>query len=112
MTIASLSPAIIFANPTFSCPAGDAPLSETQACSIIQFCSPANPSSLTSKLELYCDGRKNDRNLIQSASGLGGMLGVLMVNWLADRKGKRFCIILSIFLGALHSYCLLLGILN
>lgn len=33
-----------------------------------------------------------------------------MVNWLADRKGKRFCIILSIFLAAAYSYFLLFGI--
>ncbi len=32
-----------------------------------------------------------------------------MVNWLADRKGKKFCIILSIFLALLHSLFFLFG---
>lgn len=40
------------------------------------------------------------------------MVGVLMVNWLADRKGKRFCIILSIFLAAISAFGFLIGILQ
>jgi MFS family permease len=67
---------------------------------------------LTAQLGIYCDGRKSDRNLIQSIIGVGNMVGVLMVNWLADRKGKRFCIILSIFLAALSAFGFLIGILH
>jgi MFS family permease len=79
---------------------------------MIEFCSVTNQDSLTAKLDLYCDGRKDDRNLIQSITGMGNMLGVLMVNWLADRKGKRFCVFLALFLASVYSYCLFIGILS
>lgn len=50
--------------------------------------------------------------MIQSANGLGNIFGVLLVNWMADRKGKKFSIIFTILLASIGSYCLLLGILN
>lgn len=35
-----------------------------------------------------------------------------MVNWLADRKGKRFCILLSLILASASAYSLFIGILQ
>jgi MFS family permease len=112
MNIAVLSPAILFANPTFTCEGYAHPVDEDEACSILEFCTPTNQQTLTASLEIFCDGRKDDRNLIQSMGGLGNVIGVLMVNWLADRKGKRFCICLSIILASTFSFTMLVGILH
>lgn len=112
MNISTLSPPFLFPNPTFICDGATAPLSEDDACPVMEFCRVDNPLSLTAELEVFCDGRKDDRNLLQSINGMGGIFGVLLINWLADRKGKRFCMILCCFLAAVYAYISLVGILQ
>lgn len=107
--ITTLAPSILFPNPTFQCEGYTDLETEDIACEAIDFCPITEHFSLTSKLSIYCDGRKNDRSLIQSIYGVGNVLGVLIINWLADKKGKKRCLQLSIFLGLVYSLLLLFG---
>ena len=39
-------------------------------------------------------------------------MGVIIVNWVANRKGKKFGIIMAMSIAVVHSYCLLMGSYN
>lgn len=110
LAYSAFSQNILFMNPQFKCEgSGDQLVPEDEACNMLDFCTLENSYTLTVKLDLYCGNRENDRNLIQSVFGIGAVMGVFIVNWIAEKKGKRFALILGILLAAIHSYCLFLG---
>lgn len=51
-----------------------------------------NDFSLTSYAGLYCE-QQTERNFIQSAIYIGSILGLFVMNPLADIKGRRFVFI-------------------
>ena len=111
MAIGSLSiygADIIYMNPEFDCQ-GQADILEVDACSQLELCDISNTYTLTARLGLYCGAKANDRNLIQSMTGLGGLVGVLLVSIVGSKLGKKVTSPISMVMGCLHAYSLLLG---
>jgi len=60
---------------------------------------------LTAKLNLYCGARKNDRNFIQSASGIGAWIGIVFAGYVGDNKGKKLGMIIAFGLAVIAALC-------
>ena len=56
------------------------------------------------RLGLYCDGQV-DRNLIQSMSSVGSVVGLLVINFYSDVQGKKKAMILTLLIGMLSTLC-------
>jgi MFS family permease len=63
-----------------------------------------NPETLTAQLQLYCDDRKEDRTLIQTAQGIGMVLAIFF-SYFIDRFGKKYIFCASIMLLVLACIC-------
>ncbi len=55
-------------------------------------------------MRLYCDGQI-DRNLIQSISSIGSVIGLFVVNSVGDWKGKKIAMILALSVGIIGVLC-------
>jgi MFS family permease len=63
-----------------------------------------NTETLTAQLQLYCDNRKEDRTLIQTAQGIGMVLAIFF-SYFIDRFGKKYITCASILLLVLACIC-------
>jgi MFS family permease len=48
-----------------------------------------NDFTIVAQAQLYCD-RQVDRNIIQSITYLGAIVGLLAINYISDLKGRKF----------------------
>ena len=111
-----LGSSYIFIVPHFKCTStGNRIIQEIEACPIIEQCSICTQScylvstySVTASARLYCD-KENDRNLISSSLFIGKILGLVLMNLVADRYGRRFSFLLSLYLALLGSIVVTAG---
>lgn len=54
---------------------------------------------------LYCGEMKTTRNLVQSMVGFGTIVGLIVINYLSDSKGRKFSCTISLFCLTLASLC-------
>ena len=55
-----------------------------------------NDFTIVSRNGLYCDGQVN-RNLIQSITAVGSIVGLFVINFIGDIKGKKVGFIVALF---------------
>ncbi len=53
----------------------------------------AHDFSIVAELRLYCDGQ-TDRTFIQSSVSIGAILGLLVVNYVSDNRGRKVALLL------------------
>ena len=56
-----------------------------------------NDFTIVSRNKLYCDGQV-DRNIIQSITAIGSIVGLFVINFVSDVKGKKIGIMLALFI--------------
>jgi MFS family permease len=56
-----------------------------------------NEETITAYLNLYCD-RKQDRILIQSTTGLGTWVGIILSGLISDKQGRKFSLIIGLLI--------------
>jgi MFS family permease len=54
--------------------------------------------TIVARLSLYCEGQV-DRNLIQSMSSVGSVVGLLVVNFYSDTQGKKKAMLMTLLIG-------------
>ena len=67
----------------------------------------ANDFTIVAYMGLYCD-RQGERNAIQSILSVGSLIGLLVMNYLADLKGRKKAFIINLvvgFLGMVRTQC-------
>lgn len=60
----------------------------------------ANDFTIVGYAGLYCD-EQFDRNLIQAVIPIGAIIGLIIVNFISDSKGRRYALILVQAVGIL-----------
>lgn len=56
---------------------------------------------------LYCD-RQNERDLIQSSLSIGSLIGLVLMNFISDLRGRRLALIADLIIGTLSALCYLI----
>ena len=107
-TFSTLGPPFLFMNPRFSCPGVEQP-SEAYACEHLESCTLENGYTITGEVELYCGGRRDDRNVVQSVMGVGAMIGVVFVNALGTFLGKLVAFRIGIALASIQGFLFVAG---
>ena len=51
--------------------------------------------TIVSRNQLFCD-RQVDRNIIQSINAIGSIVGLFVINFVSDMKGKKVGIMLAL----------------
>lgn len=64
--------------------------------------------SITATVGLYCD-HQFERNLIQSSMYIGSISGLIVMNLIADKYGRRFSFLISIALAIVGTSCTCFG---
>ena len=64
--------------------------------------------SITAQAELYCS-RANERNLIQSMVFVGSIFGLVLMNLVSDRYGRKVSFRISLFLCLLGAVLVTIG---
>ena len=57
-----------------------------------------NDFTIVAYNKLYCD-RQYERTLIQSVASIGSFFGLIIINYISDKKGKRTALIVSQIFG-------------
>lgn len=60
--------------------------------------------TITAKVELYCE-RQFERNLVQSSMYIGSISGLVIMNLVSDRKGRKFSFMISSGLTVIGTAC-------
>ena len=104
-----LGPSFYYMDPIWDCGPDEREVAEDVACSKLSECRLVNDYTIVARLELYCD-RQAERSMIQSALPIGSFAGLILMNYLSDRKGRRLAVIMDLFIGLLGCLCMLLMI--
>lgn len=56
---------------------------------------------------LYCD-RQGERDLIQSSLSIGSLIGLVLMNFLSDLRGRRLALIADLIIGTLSALCIII----
>lgn len=110
-TFVLLGSSFYFMNPTFNCRGEPDVVDERIACPKLEECTVgitsfnlANNFTITAYLGLYCD-REGERDAIQSLLSLGSLLGLVLMNYLADLKGRKTALMLDLVIGIMGIAC-------
>ncbi len=106
-----LGPSFYFMDPTFICDGSDEVVDESIACSKLPECHistsiliQANDFTITRYLGLYCD-RQDERDLIQSLLSVGSLIGLIIMNFVSDLRGRRLALIIDLIIAVCSISC-------
>ncbi len=106
-----LGPSFYFMDPTFICDGSDEVVDESIACSELPECHistsiliQANDFTITRYLGLYCD-RQDERDLIQSLLSVGSLIGLIIMNFVSDLRGRRLALIIDLIIAVCSISC-------
>lgn len=100
-----LGPSYIYMNPTFICQStGDRILEEEEACPILDECRFVDPHTITVEVGLYCD-KQFERDMIQAVMYIGSITGLIIMNLVSDRFGRKLAFLSSVALCLIGSIC-------
>jgi MFS family permease len=95
-----VGPTLIYMNPLFKCEGYTDLQDESVACGIIDQCidskhhdSSDSQFTIVGELKLYCD-KQVDRGVIQAIFSAGSVVGMLVVNYISDKMGRRIALII------------------
>lgn len=64
----------------------------------------ANDFTIVAYMGLYCE-KEAERDAIQSILSLGSLIGLLLMNYLADLKGRKKAFIINLIAGFFGMFC-------
>ena len=100
--------ATVFMNPLFIC--SHSIPTESFACQHLDVCFIANDFTGTYSADLICDNRQMRMN-IQAMQGIGAIIGMTGFSMLADRKGRKYAFLASLYTIISALFCIFFGIL-
>ena len=71
----------------------------------------ANDFTITKYMGLYCD-RQGQRDAIQSLLSIGSLVGLVVMNFVSDLRGRKFVLIIDLIVAVFGSLCTFLYIFS